>query len=249
MSNYFDNQSTWSWHIDKDHVTVTTEHTQPKPHSHTLDVTNVPIGEMVDNPGKVMGQAHRAASHDYKLSEETSKMGEKSTFLERIRCDQATIDRVNQVGKNAAQKQTSSKRADDGGRERGDDGPGKMGRESGLKVGAIRADMNATAKAQPQGSLSQNGKAVSSSEKSTAATPNATASSGKGAAGHSGGSGVSGSIGGHGSGSGGNGGTGGHGSGSGGSGGTGGHGGGSGGSGGTGGHGGGSGGSGGHGGH
>jgi len=245
MSNYFDNQSTWNWNIDKDHVTVTTEHTHPKPHSHTLDITNVPIGEMVDNPGKVMGQAHRAASHDYKLSEETGKMGEKSTFLERIRCDQATIDRVSQVGKKAAQTPASAKRADEGGRERGDDGPGKMGRESGLKVGTIRADMNATAKAQPQGSLSQDGKAVNSSGKSTTAGPSATMNSGKGAVGYSGGSGVSGSTGGHGSGSGGSGGTGGHGSGSGGSGGTGGHGSGSGGSGGTGGHGG----SGGHGGH
>lgn len=84
MSNYFDNQSTWSWHVDKNHVTVTIEHTYPKPHSHTLDVTNVPIGEMVDNPGKVMGQAHRAVSHDYKLSEETGEMGEKVRFLKEF---------------------------------------------------------------------------------------------------------------------------------------------------------------------
>ena len=67
MSNYFDNQTKWSWKNDGEKVMVTTEHSKNnKVHSHTLDITEVPIGEMVDNTGIVMGDAHRAASHDYK---------------------------------------------------------------------------------------------------------------------------------------------------------------------------------------
>ena len=63
MSNYFDNQDKWSWNISEKEVLVTTDHGD---HTHTLDITNVPIGEMVDNTGQVMGDAHRAASHNFK---------------------------------------------------------------------------------------------------------------------------------------------------------------------------------------
>lgn len=52
MSNYFDNQDKWSWQVDDDGVHVTTDHGD---HTHTLDVTNVPIGEMTDNTGQVNG--------------------------------------------------------------------------------------------------------------------------------------------------------------------------------------------------
>ena len=72
MSNYFDNQDKWSWHISDHEVLVTTDHGD---HTHTLDVTDVPVGDMADHTGQVMGDAHRAASHDYKeeaeLQEET----------------------------------------------------------------------------------------------------------------------------------------------------------------------------------
>ncbi len=61
MSNYFDNQKNWSWINSDGKVTVVTNHGD---HTHTLDVTSVPIGEMVENGGKVMGDAHRASSHD-----------------------------------------------------------------------------------------------------------------------------------------------------------------------------------------
>ena len=63
MSNYFDNQDKWSWNISEKEVLVTTDHGD---HTHTLDITNVPIGEMVDNTGQVMGDAYRVASHDFK---------------------------------------------------------------------------------------------------------------------------------------------------------------------------------------
>ncbi|MCD7749517.1 MAG: hypothetical protein LUH42_05660 [Oscillospiraceae bacterium] len=69
MSNYFDNQTNWSWNVSDGKVTVTTQHDQPTPHSHTLDVTNVPIGEMADHTGEIMGDAHRTASHDYATTE------------------------------------------------------------------------------------------------------------------------------------------------------------------------------------
>lgn len=44
MSNYFDNQTKWSWQNDGEKVIVTTEHSHPKVHTHTMDITNVPIG-------------------------------------------------------------------------------------------------------------------------------------------------------------------------------------------------------------
>lgn len=73
MANYFDNQSKWSWQVSDNRVLVTTDHGS---HTHTMDVTNVPIGEMADHTGQVMGDAHRAASHDFKESAElTENMG------------------------------------------------------------------------------------------------------------------------------------------------------------------------------
>lgn len=42
MSNYFDNQDKWSWQISDKEVLVTTDHGD---HTHTMDITNVPIGK------------------------------------------------------------------------------------------------------------------------------------------------------------------------------------------------------------
>ena len=59
---------------------------------------------------------------------------DKNSFLDRIRCDQATIDKVNAVSRNSQPPANHSTEAvKDGGRERGDEGPGSLGRESGLK--------------------------------------------------------------------------------------------------------------------
>ena len=63
MSNYFDNQSSWSWNVTGDSISVTTDHGS---HTHTLDLNNVTFGDMCDNCGQTMGDAHRDASHDYK---------------------------------------------------------------------------------------------------------------------------------------------------------------------------------------
>lgn len=63
MSNYFDNQTSWNWNITNDSITVTTDHGD---HTHTLDLNNATFGDMLDHGDKTMGDAHRAASHDYK---------------------------------------------------------------------------------------------------------------------------------------------------------------------------------------
>lgn len=75
MANYFDNQDKWSWKISDKEVLVTTDHGD---HTHTMEVTNVPIGEMVENTGQVMGDAHRAASHDFKEDIEMNNIEENT---------------------------------------------------------------------------------------------------------------------------------------------------------------------------
>ena len=132
MSQYFDNQKSWEWHVTEEKAEVVTDHGT---HTHTLDLSKVSVGEISENTGKVLGDAHRAAPHDFKQEEETTKMAnDRSSFLDRIRCDQETIDKVNEVSKNS---QTPAMRINEnnqeGGRERGDDGPGSRGREADLK--------------------------------------------------------------------------------------------------------------------
>ena len=69
MSDYFDNQSNWSWCIQDGKAVIVTHHPPHHAndvyHSHTVDITNVQIGQL-DDPGtvnEIMGNAHRAASH------------------------------------------------------------------------------------------------------------------------------------------------------------------------------------------
>lgn len=77
--------------------------------------------------------------------------GEKNEFLERIRVDKETQARLNEVAKNQNHVHNrSNKGTDDGGRERGDEGPGTLGREAGNK-GA-----NATSGHSTQGSEGHN---------------------------------------------------------------------------------------------
>lgn len=55
-------------------------------------------------------------------------------FLESIKADKATLDRLNDVSRNAAKiTQTQNNSIDNGGRERADSGPMSHGRESGFK--------------------------------------------------------------------------------------------------------------------
>lgn len=65
-------------------------------------------------------------------------MARSNPFIESLKVDQATMDRCNDVSRNAAKNANTQGRntaADDGGRERGDNGPGSLGRESGNKSG------------------------------------------------------------------------------------------------------------------
>ena len=133
MSNYLDNQGSWSWNVTKDSATITTDHGS---HTHTLNLSNISIGDIVSNPGKTLGDAHREATHDYK--NDTSNKGDNSMsdFRSGLKVDQATQDALAAVSaKYAAQMNdasASSKRAA-GGRERGDEGPGSQGRTPGDK--------------------------------------------------------------------------------------------------------------------
>ena len=76
-------------------------------------------------------------------------MSEKNDFLESLKVDKETLAKLDKVSKdyNKNKDTKSAKKNDDGGRERGDEGPGKQGREPGLKsagkVSAMRADMKA----------------------------------------------------------------------------------------------------------
>lgn len=66
---------------------------------------------------------------------------DRNSFIERIKVDKTTVERCNEVSRNAAKNvQTGRKNAaDDGGRERGDTGPASLGRESGNKSGPSNA--------------------------------------------------------------------------------------------------------------
>lgn len=81
MSNYFDNQKKWSWHISDKTVMVITDHGN---HLHKVAITNVPIGEMVDNTGKVMGDAHRFAPHDFKEDTKLAESTETNTLVDNV---------------------------------------------------------------------------------------------------------------------------------------------------------------------
>ncbi len=71
-------------------------------------------------------------------TKEGTETEKENRFLEGLKVDQATIDRCNDVSRTAAQSaqtQSAKSMADDGGRERGESGPGSLGRESGNKSG------------------------------------------------------------------------------------------------------------------
>ena len=133
MSNYFDNQRSWSWNVSEGKATITTDHGT---HTHTLDVSNISVGTLSDpsTMGKAMGDAHRSTTHDKKSAEIKENDMDRNAFLESLRVDQATIDRINETSKNFQKNEANGKKGkDDGGRERGDEGPGSHGRESGNK--------------------------------------------------------------------------------------------------------------------
>ena len=82
MANYFDNQTSWEWKVDDGKVEVTTDHGD---HIHTLDVTQIAVGNMAANTGQVMGDAHRAAPHDYKEKGEQRMSEEAKAFRDSLK--------------------------------------------------------------------------------------------------------------------------------------------------------------------
>lgn len=132
--------------------------------------------------------------HANKKGETT--MEKSNSFVESLKVDQATIDRCNEVSKNAAQKAntpTSRSQSVDGGRERGDSGPGSLGRESGYKSGESNSGHEGNSSAHSSSSNGTSGHS-SSGEGSSCGHGNG----GEGSGGQ--GSGGQGSGGGHGSG-------------------------------------------------
>lgn len=66
MATYFDNNThNLKWKVDTANgsVKILVDH---KAHTHTLDITKATVGQMLSEPDKVLGDAHRAASHDKK---------------------------------------------------------------------------------------------------------------------------------------------------------------------------------------
>lgn len=181
------------YHIESPH--------ENRSHSHEMPKTQTNNNTQTDNNADKGGK---------------STMG-KNEFLDSIKVDQATIDKTNQISKNAAKNMNnqSGKKGgqDNGGRERGDTGPLSQGRESGNKGGPAPTSQSSLGKG--QSSNGQNGSSGHSSGGQAASSGHSSGGS------NSGGGHVTGSSGTGGHGSGGQGG-GGHGA-SGGSGGHGGH--------------------------
>lgn len=129
---------------------------------------------------------------------------DRNAFLESIKADKATIEKTNQVSKNAAKNMSnqSGKKGgqDNGGRERGDTGPLSQGRESGNKGGPAPTSQSSSGKSQSSNGQnsssghSSGGQAASSGHSSGGG--HGTGSSGTGGHG-SGGQGSSGGHGGH----------------------------------------------------
>ena len=63
-------------------------------------------------------------------------MSDKNSFRDSLRVDSETMAKLDNVSKNYSSKKSfTSKTENSGGRERGDEGPGRQGRELGYKSG------------------------------------------------------------------------------------------------------------------
>lgn len=75
---------------------------------------------------------------------------DKNVFLDSIKVDKATMDKINQVStiatKSMSNQSNKNGRTDNGGRERGDTGPLSLGREAGNKVSSALTSHNTSSK-------------------------------------------------------------------------------------------------------
>lgn len=63
-------------------------------------------------------------------------MSDKNSFRDSLRVDSETMAKLDSVSKNYSSKKSSNPKTENfGGRERGDEGPGRQGREPGYKSG------------------------------------------------------------------------------------------------------------------
>lgn len=141
---------------------------------------------------------HENRSHSHEMpktqtnnniqSHNSAEKGGKQTmdrysFVESIKADKATIDRCNEVSKNAAKNMNnqSGKKGglDNGGRERGDTGPMSHGRESGNKGGTAPSSHGSSGEGHSSG-----GQASSSGHSSGGSGTGGHGSGGQGGGGH-----------------------------------------------------------------
>lgn len=168
---------------------------------------NNPDLYQIEHPHENRSHAHEMPSKlntnrsmNLKLAEIRSNEGGKymgrNTFADRIKVDKATVERCNEVSRNAANrlKEPSSKNnvINNGGRERGDTGPLSHGRESGFK-GASSASVSTGMANTPSGRSAGYSAAA---QHSASATVGSHGSGGLGEGGHGSG-GHSGGHGGH----------------------------------------------------
>lgn len=141
---------------------------------------------------------HENRSHSHEMpktqtnnniqSHNSAEKGGKQTmdrysFVESIKADKATIDRCNEVSKNAAKNMNnqSGKKGglDNEGRERGDTGPMSHGRESGNKGGTAPSSHSSSGEGHSSG-----GQASSSGHSSGSSGTRGHGSGGQGGGGH-----------------------------------------------------------------
>lgn len=119
-------------------------------------------------------------------------MGKDNSFRDSLRVDSESIAKLDSVSKNYCSKKSSnSKTENSDGRERGDEGLGRQGREPGNKSGnnpRVHAVMNASLKANNESGSSRTAAvkgAVSSSNSNGIASLTAGQSNGEGQSGSS----------------------------------------------------------------
>lgn len=157
------------YHIESPHENRSHSHEMPK-----TQINNTQAHNNADNGGK--------------------QAVDRYSFVESIKADKATIDRCNEVSKNAAKNMNnqSGKKGglDNGGRERGDTGPMSHGRESGNKGGTAPSSHSSSGEGHSsngQGGSpghSSGGQASSSGHSSGSSGTGGHGSGGQGGGGH-----------------------------------------------------------------
>lgn len=128
-------------------------------------------------------------------------MSDNNSFRDSLRVDSETMAKLDSVSKNySSKKSLNSKTENSGGRERGDEGPGRQGREPGYKSGnnpranAVKSasskannENNGSRTAAVKGSVSSansNGIASTASGQSNGSGQTGSSSAGNGSSGH-----------------------------------------------------------------